>query len=65
MPEVPFESFVYDGKMLKDRTREELYTVIEELVHEFNFAKEDEEAVLVDARKIFYAMKTLKEKLYA
>ena len=38
---------------------------IEELVHEFNFAKEDEEAVLVDARKIFYAMKTLKEKLYA
>lgn len=34
MPEGSFESFVYDGKMLKDRTREELYTVIEELVHE-------------------------------
>ena len=38
---------------------------IEELAHEFNFAKENEEIVMVDARKIFYAIKALKEKLYA
>lgn len=36
----------------------------EELIHEFSFAKEDEEIVKVDARKLFYASKLLKEKLY-
>jgi hypothetical protein len=37
---------------------------IEELVHEFNFAQENKEVVMVDARKLIYATKTLKEKLY-
>ena len=37
---------------------------IEELVHEFSFAKEDDDIVLVDARKLMYATKQLKEKLY-
>ncbi len=37
---------------------------LEELVHEFDFAQENKEVVMVDARKIIYASKTLKEKLY-
>jgi len=37
---------------------------VEELAHEFSFAKEDSEIVMVDARKLAYAMKALKEKLY-
>lgn len=37
---------------------------IEELVHEFDYAKEDAEIVMVDARKLIYATKQLKEKLY-
>ncbi len=36
----------------------------EELIHEFSFAKEGEEIVMVDARKLFYSSKLLKEKLY-
>jgi hypothetical protein len=39
-------------------------TEVEELVYEFNFAKENDESVLVDARKLIYATKSLKEKLY-
>ena len=37
---------------------------IEELVHAFDYAKENEEIVMVDARKIIHASKMLKEKLY-
>lgn len=37
---------------------------IEELVHEFDYAKENDEIVMVDARKLIYATKQLKEKLY-
>jgi len=37
---------------------------IEELVHEFDFAQENNEVVMVDARKLIYATKQLKEKLY-
>ena len=37
---------------------------IEELTHEFDYAKENEEIVMVDARKLIYASKQLKEKLY-
>ena len=37
---------------------------MEELVHEFDYAKENEEIVMVDARKLIYASKQLKEKLY-
>lgn len=36
----------------------------EEMVHQFNFAEEDGHAMLVDARKFIYAIKTLKDKLY-
>jgi|GEM_PF-1133717 len=36
----------------------------EELIHEFNFGKENTELVMVDARKLFYSSKLLKEKLY-
>lgn len=36
----------------------------EELLHAFNFGKEDEQMVLVDSRKMATAIKTLKEKLY-
>ncbi len=38
--------------------------VVEELVSEFDYAPEDHEEVMVDARKLIYATKTLKEKLY-
>lgn len=34
------------------------------LLERFNFAKEDDPEVLVDARKMAKAMKALKEKLY-
>ena len=34
------------------------------LIHSFNFAKEDSSEVLVDARKLVIAIKTLKDKLY-
>jgi len=34
------------------------------LIHNFNFAKEDSPEVLVDARKLVMAIKTLKDKLY-
>lgn len=34
------------------------------LTHSFNFAKEDSPEVLVDARKLVIAIKTLKDKLY-
>lgn len=37
---------------------------IEELVHDFDYAKENEEVVMVDARKLIYAIKQLKEKIY-
>ncbi len=37
---------------------------IEELIHEFSFAQENGEEVMVDARKLIYAIKQLKEKLY-
>ena len=37
---------------------------IEELVHAFDYAKENEEVVMVDARKDIHASKMLKEKLY-
>lgn len=36
----------------------------EVLVHSFNFAKEDSQNVLIDARKLILAIKTLKDKLY-
>ena len=36
----------------------------EELIHEFDFAQENNEVVMVDARKLIYATKQLKEKLY-
>jgi hypothetical protein len=36
----------------------------EALVGSFNFGKEDDEEVLVDARKLVAAIKTLKDKLY-
>ena len=39
-------------------------TQIEELVHEFDYAKENDEIVMVDSRKLIYATKQLKEKLY-
>ena len=37
---------------------------IEELVHEFDYAQENNEVVMVDARKLIYATKQLKDKLY-
>jgi len=37
---------------------------LEELIHEFDYAKENDEIVMVDARKLIYATKQLKEKLY-
>ena len=37
---------------------------IEELAHEFDYAKENDEIVMVDARKLIHATKKLKEKLY-
>lgn len=36
----------------------------EELLRDFNFATENSGEVTVDARKLIYAIKTLKEKLY-
>lgn len=36
----------------------------EELTYIYNFVPEDDERASVDARKIIYATKTLKEKLY-
>ena len=36
----------------------------EEILHAFNYAKENDEMVMVDARKMAIAVKTLKEKLY-
>ncbi len=36
----------------------------ESLIHNFNFAQEDSPQVLVDARKLVMAIKTLKDKLY-
>ena len=36
----------------------------EELIHEFDYAKENDEIVMVDARKLIYATKQLKDKLY-
>lgn len=36
----------------------------EELLHAFNYGKENDEMVMVDARKMAVATKTLKEKLY-
>jgi len=36
----------------------------EELVDRFNFAKENDVAVLIDARKFVVAQKTLKDRLY-
>jgi len=36
----------------------------EELVDRFNFAKEDDVAVLIDARKFVVSQKTLKDRLY-
>lgn len=36
----------------------------EELVHAFNFGKENDEMVMIDARKIVAAIKTLKESLH-
>lgn len=36
----------------------------EDLIESFNFGKEDSSAVLVDARKLITAIRTLKEKLY-
>ena len=38
---------------------------IEELIHEFDYAKENDEIVMVDARKLIYATKQLKDKLYS
>lgn len=37
---------------------------IDGLVHEFDFAPKNKEVVMVDARKLIHATKTLKEKLY-
>jgi len=34
------------------------------LVHQYNFGKEDSPDILVDARKLILAIKTLKENLY-
>lgn len=36
----------------------------EELTHIYNFVPDDDERAFVDARKMIYANKTLKEKLY-
>lgn len=36
----------------------------EQLVHNFNFAKENDPEVLVDARNLMMKTKSLKEKLY-
>jgi len=36
----------------------------EELAHDFNYSKEDDEEVLVDSRKLIQSIKSLKEKLY-
>lgn len=36
----------------------------EELLHLFDFAQEDSQETVVDARKLVSAIKTLKEKLY-
>jgi len=36
----------------------------EEIMHTFNFAQEDDEDVVVDARKLIQAIKGLKDKLY-
>ncbi len=36
----------------------------EDLIESFNFGKEDDSAVSVDARKLIAAIRTLKEKLY-
>ena len=37
---------------------------IEQLVYDFSFGKEDKENLMVDVRKIVYAIKQVKEKLY-
>lgn len=37
----------------------------EELVEVFNFAKEDDPKVLIDARKFIMSIKMLKDKLYS
>ena len=37
---------------------------VEELTHAFSFAKDSDESVMVDVRKLTYATKALKEKLY-
>ena len=39
-------------------------SLCEELVYEFSFAREDDEMVAIDARKLIHAIKALKEKLY-
>jgi len=38
--------------------------LLEELVHGFDFSPENDTTVMVDARKLLYSSKTLKEKLY-
>lgn len=37
---------------------------IETFTHAFNFSLENDEEVMVDARKIIHSIKTLKDKLY-
>lgn len=37
---------------------------LEEWVHEFSFAPENAEVVLIDPRKLFYSTRMLKDKLY-
>ena len=37
---------------------------VEELAHTFSFAKDNDKTVMIDARKLIYSIKNLKEKLY-
>lgn len=37
----------------------------EELVHQFNFGDENSQEMMIDARKLVYSIKTLKNKLYS
>jgi len=39
-------------------------TELERVAHDFDFAPENSGAAVVDARKLIYAIKTLKDKLY-
>ena len=36
----------------------------EELAHHFNYSEEGDEVAMVDARKLIYSIRSLKEKLY-